>query len=66
VLHLLVSEEDRHPGALVVVLCDSVGRLVQPVTIGEMGDSIHTGDDADLLRPGPAPDGTLGPSSADT
>ena len=50
VLDLLVSDADRQHGTLVLALCDSGGRLVQPISIGEMGDSIRTGDDEGLLR----------------
>lgn len=33
VLDLLVSEADRRAGALVVVMCDADGRVVQPVVV---------------------------------
>ncbi len=61
VLDLLVSDADRQTGALVLALCDSVGRLVQPVSIGEMGDAIHTGEDSDALPTFLAAIGAIGP-----
>jgi hypothetical protein len=36
VLDLVVFEKDRAAGAVSFLLCDDEGRLVQPVTIGEL------------------------------
>lgn len=36
VLDLVISEADRHAGAMGVLMCDPDGRLVQPAVIGEL------------------------------
>jgi hypothetical protein len=38
VLDLVVSERDRRAGALAVLLCDALGRLVTPVLISDLDE----------------------------
>ena len=43
VLDLIVFEKDRIAGALVFLLCDEDGRLVQPVTVSDVGEAPSEG-----------------------
>ena len=38
VLDLVVSDRDRHDGALGVLVCDEEHRLIMPIVIGELGE----------------------------
>lgn len=49
VLDLFVFNEDRVKGALVVLVCDGDGRLVQPVVIGDLPASLSRTEKAQTM-----------------
>ena len=49
VLDLMVSEADRHAGALAVLLCDEQGRLMQPGIISDLDYESSEAERAQML-----------------
>jgi hypothetical protein len=49
VLDLMVSDADRRAGALVVLLCDEQGRLLQPGIISDLDHESSEGERARML-----------------